>query len=69
MFVGEWSAEFEQECQATIVQRLTRAHHGIGFRTRAHGIKLPGGFKPSLQAGAIKRVLQVNRAKARAASE
>jgi hypothetical protein len=63
MFVGEWSAEFEQECQATIAQRLTGPRDGMGFRARAHGIKLLGGLQPSLQACAIKRVLQVNRAK------
>src|SRR5882757_8281308 len=63
MLAGEWSAEFEQESQATFVQRLTGSHYGIGFRARPHGIKLLGGLQPSLQACAIKRVLQVNRAK------
>jgi hypothetical protein len=63
MLVGEWSAEFEQERQATIAQRLTWPHDGMGFRARAHGIKLPRCLQPSLQACAIKRVLQVNRAK------
>src|SRR6476660_7032652 len=61
VLVSEWSAEFEQECQATIAQSLTGPHDGIGFRARAHGIKLLGGLQPSLQARAIKRVLQVNR--------
>src|SRR5947209_4159220 len=54
MLVGKWSAECEQERQTTIVQRLTGTHYGIGFRARAHGIKLLGGLQPSLQACAIK---------------
>src|SRR5579862_8676662 len=59
MFIGKVSAEFEQECQPSIVECFASPDHTSLRRTRPHGVQLACGFDLALKACTLECMLHI----------